>query len=75
MIEEPVENASSISTKPNSLLDQSISSSQKRLRCIIISDASDTYSITKSRSLTPSSEFMLISAKPSRSATRRRLSG
>ena len=55
--------------KENSFEFHKISSSQKRLKCIIQIDSADASSITKSRSDTPSMEFKVTESKPSSSAT------
>ena len=44
---------------------QRISSSENLERCIMTSEATETSSIAKSRSLTPSSEFSQMPSKPS----------
>ena len=69
MMEEPVVNASLRCTKPNSQLDQRMISSEKRERCIIIIEISDSSSSEKSRSETPSIEFGQTEEKPSSSAS------
>ena len=69
IMELPVEQESSISTNENSLVFQSMSSSQKRLRCIMHIERAEESSITKSLSDTPSNELRVIASNPSSSAT------
>src|SRR5690554_923652 len=61
---EPVEQESSISTKPNSQDDHRISSSQKRDISIIIIELAANSSIQKSLSETESILFCVIPSKP-----------
>ena len=65
MMDEPVVKPSSSSTKWNSQLLQRISSSEKRLRCIISTAQADRNSTQKSRSDTPSRLFSATWEKPS----------
>ena len=57
MMDEPVLYSSGRAMNPNSSPDQYTNSSLMRDRCNIVCAAHDRYSIAKSRSLTPSSEF------------------
>src|SRR5512135_547148 len=75
MMDEPVQNESDRSTKPNSLEDQRMSSSENLERCIIRIEDADMNSRAKSRSETESSEFLVTSGKSSRSATYSRSMG
>ena len=65
---EPVAKLSSITAVENSLVLHRISSSQKRLRCIIRMLAAERKERRKSRSLTPSSALSVRREKPSSSA-------
>ena len=67
--------ASGSSTKPNSALAQSTTSSPSRLRWIMARAAAEANSTAKSRSLTASMLFPAIPAKPSLRATIRRSMG
>ncbi len=67
MIEEPVQKRSGRSMNWNWALVQSTSSSEKRDRCIIATEAAAQNSMAKSRSETPSSELPEIASKPSSS--------
>ena len=69
MIDEPVANASSSSTQPNSCEVHSTTSSPRRDRCTPISAATNRNSATKSRSATASIEFGAAAVKPSSLAT------
>ena len=75
MMDEPVVYASESVTKPNSQLVQRMISSERRDRCIIRMDNALRNSAQKSRSDTPSSEFMQIPSKPSCAASMARLVG
>ena len=75
MMDEPVEKESDSVTNLNSQLHHRQISSLKRDRCIIRMDRSLISSSAKSRSDTPSMEFMQIPLKPSWSATNCRSSG
>ena len=69
MIDEPVANASSSSTQPNSCDVQSTTSSPRRDRCTPISAVTKRNSATKSRSATASIELANDVRKPSSLAT------
>ena len=75
MMDEPVENWSARVTKRNSQLHHRQISSEKRDRCIISMDRSESSSSAKSRSETPSRLFRLMPLKPSCSATYSRSRG
>src|ERR1700712_1466237 len=68
MIELPVENASSSSSQPNSLVVQMTISSPRRERCTPIRAAANRNSTAKSRSDTASSELAADESNPSSSA-------
>ncbi len=73
--DEPVAWLSGRLAKPNSVLDQSTSSSPSREQCTIVSAHADVMSTVKSRSATASMLFDATRAKPSSCATRSRSSG
>ena len=72
---EPVVNESSSSTKRNSHDDQRITSSEKRERCVMMSEKAERSSTQKSLSETPSMLFSEMPSKPSISAVKRRSVG
>ena len=67
-MDDPVAYASSRIAKPNSSLVHSTHSSPMRERCTPMSDRTNRYSATWSRSLTASSEFANGAAKPNLAA-------
>src|SRR3954453_8031702 len=69
MIEEPVQNPSDNSMNLKALVDQIMSSSENRERCIISIDEAARNSSAKSRSETESSEFLVTCGKSSCAAT------
>ena len=75
MMEEPVVKPSSSSMNWNSQLDQRISSSDRRDRCIMMSAQALISSTQKSRSETPSRLFSQIEEKPSFCASQTRSVG
>ena len=75
MMDEPVENASDSSMKPNSELDHSTISSHKRDRCMHDTLHAYDRSSKKSRSDTASSEFGMTREKPRSAAVICRSSG
>ena len=75
IILEPVQKLSPKSTKSNCAELHNTSSSEKRERCIMISEQAETNSIAKSRSLTPSNEFSHSPSKPSSRAVNSRSIG
>ena len=75
MIELPVQKRSASETNAKRGLDHSTSSSAKRDRCTMTSEAAASNSIAKSRSATASSEFVHSASKPSSRATRARSIG
>ena len=64
MMLDPVDQASSRRTKPNSAVDQSTISSDSRLRSMPVIAVTNANSATKSRAAVPSIEFALESVKP-----------
>ena len=72
---EPVQYSSPISAQPNAGCDQMISSSAKRERCVMASEAQKTNSATKSRSETASRLLAVIAGRPRSRAIARRSSG
>jgi hypothetical protein len=69
MIEEPVQKLSDSSMNLNSLVDQRISSSEKRDRCIIKIEEAERNSKAKSRSETESRELRVMPLNPNCSLT------